>query len=41
MKTNSRILGSHVLAAALLMSLCLIATSQAQTDLAVFTGSSR
>jgi hypothetical protein len=38
MKTNSRILGSHVLAAALLMNLCLIATSQAQTDLAVFTG---
>jgi hypothetical protein len=38
MKTNSRIRGSQVLAAALLMSLFFIATSQAQTDLVVFAG---
>lgn len=38
MKRNSRIRGSRVLTAALLMSLFFIATSQAQTDLAVFTG---
>ena len=38
MKRNSRIRGSQVLASALLMSLFFIATSQAQTDLVVFTG---
>jgi hypothetical protein len=38
MKRNSRIRGSQVLAAALLMSLFFIATSQAQTDLPVFAG---
>jgi hypothetical protein len=38
MKGNSRIRGSQVLAAALLMSLFFIATSQAQTDLLVFAG---
>ena len=38
MKRNSRIRGSQVLAAALLMSLFFIATSQAQTDLVVFAG---
>ena len=38
MKRNSRIRGSRVLAAALLMSLFFIATSQAQTDLVVFAG---
>jgi hypothetical protein len=38
MKSNSRIRGSQVFAAALLMSLFFIATSQAQNDLLVFTG---
>lgn len=38
MKKKSRIQRGQALAAALLMSLLLIATSQAQTDLAVFTG---
>ena len=38
MKRNSKIRGSQVLAAALLMSLFFIATSQAQTDLVVFAG---
>ena len=38
MKRNSRIRGSQVLAAALLMSLFFIAASQAQTDLVVFAG---
>ena len=38
MKTNTRIPGSQVLAVALLMSLFLTATSQAQSDLAVFEG---
>ncbi|MGA8438529.1 MAG: hypothetical protein WB762_21405 [Candidatus Sulfotelmatobacter sp.] len=38
MKRNSRIRGSQVLAAALLMSLFFIATSQAQTDPVVFAG---
>jgi hypothetical protein len=38
MKRNSRIRGSQVLAAALLMSLFLIASSHAQTDLVVFAG---
>jgi len=38
MKRNSRIRRGQALAAALLMSLFLIASSQAQTDLAVFTG---
>jgi hypothetical protein len=38
MKKNSRIQRCQALAAALLLSLFLIATSQAQTDLAVFTG---
>jgi hypothetical protein len=38
MKRNSRIRGSQVLAAALLMSLFFIATSQAQTDRVVFAG---
>ena len=38
MKNNSKIQKVQVLAAALMMSLFLITTSQAQTDLAVFTG---
>jgi len=38
MKGIQRIRGSQVLAAALLMSLFFIATSQAQTDLVVFAG---
>lgn len=38
MKKNSRMKPGQALAAALLMSLFLIAASQAQTDLAVFTG---
>jgi len=38
MKSNSRIQRSQVLAAALLMSLFFIATSQAQTELTVFAG---
>jgi len=38
MKKNSRIQRGQALAAALLISLFLIATSQAQNDLAVFTG---
>jgi len=38
MKTNSGNLGSQVLAAALLMSLFFIGTTQAQTDLPVFAG---
>jgi len=38
MKTNSRIPGSQVLGAVLLMSLFLIANSQAQSDLSVFAG---
>lgn len=38
MKRNSRIRGSRVLAAALLMSLFFIATSQAQTDPVVLAG---
>jgi hypothetical protein len=38
MKRNSRIRRGQALAAALLMSLFLIASSQAQTDLAVFAG---
>jgi hypothetical protein len=38
MKRNARIRGSQVLAAALLMSLFFMATSQAQNDLVVFAG---
>ncbi len=38
MKKNSTMQRGQALATALLMSLCLIATSQAQTDLTVFTG---
>jgi hypothetical protein len=38
MKTNSGNLGSQVLAAALLTSLFLIGTIQAQTDVPIFTG---
>jgi hypothetical protein len=38
MKTNSRNLGSQVLAAALLMNLFFIGTTQAQTDVPIFTG---
>ncbi len=38
MKTNSRNLGSQVLATALLMSLFLIGTTQAQTGVPIFTG---
>jgi hypothetical protein len=38
LQRNSRIRGGPLLAAALLMSLFFIATSQAQTDLVVFAG---
>jgi hypothetical protein len=38
MKTNSRNLGSQALAAVLLMSLFFIGSTQAQTDVPIFTG---